>query len=73
MAPSRHDWKIVDWDVKPQHNQPYDKLDYLCIAVVIKAIVTIDRESCNVSSIGNSVFNIAIVSRQAFIYLDKSF
>ena len=23
MAPSRHDWKIVDWDVKPQHNQLY--------------------------------------------------
>ena len=23
MAPSRHDWKIVDWDVKPQHNQNY--------------------------------------------------
>ena len=22
MAPSRHDWKIVDWGVKPQHNQP---------------------------------------------------
>ena len=22
MAPSRHDWKIVGWDVKPQHNQP---------------------------------------------------
>ena len=22
MAPSRHDWKIVDWDVQPQHNQP---------------------------------------------------
>ena len=22
MAPSRHDWKIVDWDFKPQHNQP---------------------------------------------------
>ena len=21
-APSRHDWKIVDRDVKPQHNQP---------------------------------------------------
>ena len=31
MAPSRHDWKIVDWDVKPQHNQPtvnmIDRLD----------------------------------------------
>ena len=23
MAPSRHDWKIVDWDVKPQHNQTF--------------------------------------------------
>ena len=23
MAPSRHDWKIVDWDVKPQHNYPW--------------------------------------------------
>ena len=23
MAPSRYDWKIVDWDVKPQHNQIY--------------------------------------------------
>ena len=22
MTPSRYDWKIVDWDVKPQHNQP---------------------------------------------------
>ena len=21
MAPSRHDWKIVEWDVKPQHNK----------------------------------------------------
>ena len=26
MAPSRHDWKIVDWDVKPQHNQPKSPL-----------------------------------------------
>ena len=24
MAPSWHDWKIVDWDVKPQHNQQLD-------------------------------------------------
>ena len=21
VAPSLHDWKIVDWDVKPQHKQ----------------------------------------------------
>ena len=26
MAPFRHDWKIVDWDVKPQHNQPTQTL-----------------------------------------------
>ena len=31
MAPSRHDWKIVDWDVKPQHNQPtyYNGFQYV--------------------------------------------
>ena len=23
VAPSRHDWKIVDWDVKPQHKQNF--------------------------------------------------
>ena len=28
MAPSRHDWKIVDWDVKPQHNQHFSDLLY---------------------------------------------
>ena len=28
MAPSRHDWKIVDWDVKPQHNQKSPVLHY---------------------------------------------
>ena len=27
MAPSRHDWKIVDWDVKPQHNQPNQSIN----------------------------------------------
>ena len=25
VAPSRHDWKIVDWDVKPQHKQNFSK------------------------------------------------
>ena len=25
LAPSRHDWKIVDWDVKPQHKQNKQK------------------------------------------------
>ena len=25
VAPSRHDWKIVDWDVKPQHKQTNSK------------------------------------------------
>ena len=28
MAPSRHDWKIVDWDVKPQHKQT-NTLDFM--------------------------------------------
>ena len=29
VAPSRHDWKIVDWDVKPQHKQNHDVQDLL--------------------------------------------
>ena len=33
MAPSRHDWKIVDWDVKPQHNQP---TSYSFLLIVLK-------------------------------------
>ena len=33
MAPSRYDWKIVDWDVKPQHNQPN-----LCCQVLDKLV-----------------------------------
>ena len=28
MAPSRYDWKIVDWDVKPQNNQPTNNLHW---------------------------------------------
>ena len=32
VAPSRHDWKIVDWDVKPQHKQNKNKASglYTC-------------------------------------------
>ena len=30
VAPSRYDWKIVDWDVKPQHNQPIQCIGPLC-------------------------------------------
>ena len=25
LEPSRHDWKIVDWDLKPQHKQKNKK------------------------------------------------
>ena len=34
MAPSRHDWKIVDRDVKPQHNQIKKSFRLLCIFIV---------------------------------------
>ena len=30
VAPSRHDWKIVDWDVKPQHKQNKQNSDSDC-------------------------------------------
>ena len=38
MAPSRHDWKIVDWDVKPQHNQPKNGL-FVVIGYVVVNLV----------------------------------
>ena len=31
VAPSQHDWKIVDWDVKPQHKQTNIQFD--CFSV----------------------------------------
>ena len=31
MALSRHDWKIVDWDIKPQHKQNFIFRSFLCI------------------------------------------
>ena len=36
MAPSRHDWKIVDWDVKPQHKQKYNT--YICYSQNFKSL-----------------------------------
>ena len=43
VAPSRHDWKIVDWDVKPQHNQPttltlHDLNHNTCFYVLISSV-----------------------------------
>ena len=37
MAPSRYDWKIVDWDVKPQYNQPTNSnvLTTLIIGIIM--------------------------------------
>ena len=36
MAPSRYDWKIVDWDVKPQHNQPNPRYPFTEIIQLFK-------------------------------------
>ena len=49
MAPSRYDWKIVDWDVKPQHNQPTKQfIDYrYSIAVKIQNISDTKRNYGN--------------------------
>ena len=39
VAPSRHDWKIVDWDVKPQHKHKtistslFNPLSSICISL----------------------------------------
>ena len=41
MAPSRHDWKIVDWDVKPQHNQPTNLKSMHDIMILAQAYLQI--------------------------------
>ena len=39
MAPSLYDWKIVDWDVKPQHNQLSKVLESLkCITDIDQSV-----------------------------------
>ena len=38
MAPSRYDWKIVDWDVKPQHNQLTRKSSHFHFIKILKTI-----------------------------------
>ena len=46
MAPSRYDWKIVDWDVKPQHNQPTNH--FMVCAVYVHCIYS-QSVSCRCS------------------------
>ena len=46
MAPSRCDWKIVDWDVKPQHNQPTNG----CLYCYVPSMVEGDFQFCWVIS-----------------------
>ena len=47
MAPSRHDWKIVDWDVKPQHNQPTIGADWPTnIPVYLSGLTRIKKHAC---------------------------
>ena len=61
MAPSRHDWKIVDWDVKPQHNQHFysSKLEMrfnvLIVATIWTAWVLIKPNRRHFSNCYNSI------------------
>ena len=43
MAPSRHDWKIFDWDVKPQHNQPNPHTLVILSSFLARLYVSTDR------------------------------
>ena len=36
VAPSRHDWKIVDWDVKPQHKQRIHSTEIFWATVIMQ-------------------------------------
>ena len=50
MAPSRHDWKIVDWDVKPQHNQPnIGVLDAKSLRFLLDCVSALERHGIQLS------------------------
>ena len=38
VAPSWHDWKIVDWDVKPQHKQTNKSL-FVSVSLTVPVII----------------------------------
>ena len=48
MAPSRHDWKIVDWDVRPQHNQPTKISQSYIIAHFIILCIMVCMSWCSI-------------------------
>ena len=46
VAPSRHDWKIVDWDVNPQHKQTNKQASSICPHVRESAPRPLYSSSC---------------------------
>ena len=47
MAPSRYDWKIVDWDVKPQHNQPTNYNHPVFVKSIVKNVNSLSENQYN--------------------------
>ena len=42
LAPSRHDWKTVDWDVKPQHKQIFQNVNHnICFVDIFLSVTQI--------------------------------
>ena len=56
MAPSRHDWKIVDWDVKPQHNQPTNALRSSLECEICTAVEPFHEKSNNVKPACHKIY-----------------
>ena len=46
MAPSRYDWKIVDWDIKPQHNQPTNSFGFISVLHFDLYVFCVDVGRC---------------------------
>ena len=58
MAPSRHDWKIIDWDVKPQHKQTKDRDEQNLLG----------KWKVNKQSIIYSIFFMMFLNKHSIIY-----
>ena len=56
VAASRHDWKIVDWDVKPQHKQTNKQInDYVLLSFLFSVINAVVYFLCLYNFIRNLV------------------
>ena len=69
VAPSRHDWKIVDWDVKPQHKQNKSLACSQCVISIQLVLLVIMNSSMKILNCTVILATSACVSVIAIMFI----